>query len=321
MSLTRDAADSADSAATLAGRPSKVFVIDGNTQRLDGGAMFGNAPRAVWARWIAPDERHRIPLACRAMLVREDTGRLILFEAGIGSFFTPDLKDRYGVVEDRHVLLANLAKVGVEPDQIDIVVLSHLHFDHAGGLLTPYAADVPPALVFPNAHYIVSRPAWERANHPHARDRASFIPELNALLGNSSLELVEPPEAGRASPAPTLPATESTAQSATLGPFYRFHFSEGHTPGLLLTEVDLPDGPIVYAGDLIPGLPWVHLPITMGYDRFPERLIDEKEALLSDLVSRGGRLFFTHDPDHAIGRVTFDSHKGRYAATPEAPAP
>ena len=285
------------------GRPIELVPVAGNTQRLDGGAMFGNAPRAVWSKWIAPDERHRIPLACRALLVREDSGRIVLCEAGIGAFFAPPLRDRYGVVEDRHVLLDSLAALGVGPADIDVIALSHLHFDHAGGLLAPYEPGAAPRLVFPNASYVVSRPAWERALLPHARDRASFIPELQPLLeGTGRLELVNPGEASR-----------------TLGPGYRLHFSNGHTPGLMLVEVPAPEGPVVFAADLIPGVAWVHLPIPMGYDRDPELLLVEKATLLSDLVGRGGHLFFTHDPQHAQGRVAFDN--GRYGVLlPEARA-
>lgn len=281
------------------GRPIALFAIAGNTQRLDGGAMFGNAPRAVWSKWIAPDERHRIPLACRALLVHEDSGRHVLLETGIGAFFDPALRDRYGVVEDRHVLLDSLAAHGLTPADIDVIALSHLHFDHAGGLLAPYSRGAPLTLAFPNAHYVVSRPAWERALTPHARDRASFIPGLLPLIeATSRLELVTPGEPSR-----------------TLGPDYRLHFSDGHTPGLMLVEVPSPEGPVVFAADLIPGVPWVHLPITMGYDRHPELLIDEKARLLSDLVQRDGHLFFTHDPVHALGRVTFV--EGRYGVTPK----
>jgi glyoxylase-like metal-dependent hydrolase (beta-lactamase superfamily II) len=274
--------------------------IKGNTQRLDGGAMFGNAPRAVWERWIPPDDRHRIPLACRCLLV-DDDGKKILLETGIGAFFPPKLRDRYGVVEAEHVLLASLAAAGVTPEQIDVVVFSHLHFDHAGGALTAYQEGKPAELVFPRATFVVGKTAWERAQAPHARDRASFVPELNALLAASGrLEVV----AGE--------------HSQALGAGYRFHVSDGHTPGLLLTEVAMPDGPVVFAADLIPGRAWVHLPITMGYDRYPELLIDEKTRLLGDLVGRNGRLFFTHDPEVALSRVT-RGEDGRYLPVDDRP--
>jgi glyoxylase-like metal-dependent hydrolase (beta-lactamase superfamily II) len=195
-----------------------------------------------------------------------------------------------------------LAAIGVAPAQIDVVVLSHLHFDHAGGALTAYQEGAAPALVFPRATWVVGEEAWTRATAPHARDRASFIPELQPLLeATGRLERVK------------------GATSDVLGAGYRFHRSEGHTPGLLLAEVDMPAGPVVFAADLIPGKPWVHVPITMGYDRYPEKLIDEKTALLGELVGRHGRLFFTHDPTIAVGAVTRDA-KGRYSTTDDRAA-
>src|SRR3954466_13182304 len=126
----------------------KASSVHGNSQRLDGGAMFGNAPRALWSRWAAPDEAGRIALACRALLVEGD-GRRILFETGIGAFFAPELRERYGVVESEHVLLESLAGLGVSDRDVDVVVLSHLHFDHAGGLLAPYRSGKKPELLFP----------------------------------------------------------------------------------------------------------------------------------------------------------------------------
>ena len=93
----------------------KLWSLTGNSQQLDGGAMFGNAPKAVWSRWIAADAQNRIPLACRCLLAADANGRNILFETGIGAFFEPALRERYGVIEDRHVLLDSLAEAGLLP--------------------------------------------------------------------------------------------------------------------------------------------------------------------------------------------------------------
>src|SRR5678816_101117 len=170
----------------------KLWSIQGNSQKLDGGAMYGNAPRAVWSRWSPPDEQNRIALACRALLAHPLNGKTVLFETGIGAFFEPKLRERYGVVEERHVLLDSLAAAGFAHEDIDAVVLSHLHFDHAGGLLAPWQEGVAPQLLFPNATYIVGRECWERALNPHPRDRASFIAELQPLLLQSGrLEIVD----------------------------------------------------------------------------------------------------------------------------------
>lgn len=278
----------------------KLTSLLGNSQKLDGGAMFGNAPKAMWSQWYPCDDDNRIHLQCRCLLVQEEN-RIILFETGVGAFFDPKMKDRYGVQEDSHCLLDALSEQGLSPEDIDIVVLSHLHFDHAGGLLTPYQEGQEPELAFPNARFIVSEAAWQRANNPHARDRASFIPFLPELLETSGrLERVQ------------------GTRSATLGDNYRFHYSDGHTPGMLLTEITTDNGALVFAADLIPGTAWVHVPITMGYDRYPEMLIDEKRRLLADLTAREGRLFFTHDPDIAAARVE-QNEKGRYLAGDQQP--
>jgi len=283
----------------------KLWSIEGNSQRLDGGSMFGNAPRALWTRWAEPDDLNRIRLATRGLLATPLNGRTVLFEAGIGAFFEPAMRERFGVAEPQHVLLDSLREAGFDHADIDVVVLSHLHFDHVGGLLAPWREGRAPELLFPNATFVLGRKHWARACNPHPRDRASFIPELPGLLQASGrLEFVE----------------EGATSTPALGDAVRFHYSDGHTPGMMLAEIlgpetrdGQPHGGVVFCADLVPGLPWVHVPITMGYDRFPELLIDEKQAFLEDKLVRGVHLFFTHDPEIALAQLARDD-KGRFTA-------
>jgi len=275
----------------------RFYAIEGNSQRLDGGAMFGNCPKALWGQWTDVDDQNRIPLSCRALLVQTDEGQNVLFEAGVGAFFPPKLKDRFGVVEEEHMLLKNLAEVGVTEEDIHQVVLSHLHFDHCGGVLSAYG-EGEPRLLFPNAKFYVGKKHLERAQNPHLRDRASFYPEIiNALVNSGRLELVDGP----------------SHHEVTFG--VRFHYVSGHTPDLMTSLIETPAGLLVFVSDLIPAAPWVHLPITMGYDRYPELVVDEKKAFLEEMHQRDAMLFFTHDPKVALASIVQDE-KGRYSAQP-----
>lgn len=277
----------------------KVSTIAGNSQLLDGGAMFGNAPKALWSKWCSPDPLGRISLSCRSMLV-EVRGLKVLCEVGIGDFFSPKLKDRFGVRESGNLVIESLEQKGIHQDDIDVVILSHLHFDHAGGLLNNFE-DIENhghKLLFPRAQIVVSKEAFERAKSPHLRDRASFIPEMVNLLEHCGRLVI-------------LPSDQESLEC--LPPEFCFFHSNGHTPGQILTVVNGEAASMVYLGDVVPGIPWVHLPITMGYDRFPELLIEEKLALYNKFNSREWLGFFAHDKSYSGGRIDLDK-RGRYVA-------
>lgn len=277
-----------------------IYSIDGNGQKLDGGAMFGNAPQALWSRWYKPDSLNRVSLACRCLLVVSDDIP-VLFETGIGAFFHPDLATRYGVQDpQRHLLLENLEKAGFKEGDIRYVVLSHLHFDHAGGLLPTWdeMQKGKNDLRFPNAKYVTSQDAWNRALNPHPRDRASFIPELQkALIESGRLTLISG----------DLPSEELPSKLS-------FHYSHGHTPGQMHSLFSGEREKVFFCGDLIPGTPWLNTPITMGYDRFPELIIDEKQKLSDIALKEKWLLFYTHDPEFAASRCQINA-KGKFEAS------
>ncbi|MEC9282342.1 MAG: MBL fold metallo-hydrolase [Bdellovibrionota bacterium] len=267
--------------------------IEGNTQKLDGGAMFGNAPRAMWQKWIEPDDLGRIPLNCRCFLI-EFKDRKILFETGVGAFFEPKLADRYGIQNsDKHMLLDSLQKHGLKHTDITDIILSHLHFDHAGGLF-PSFAEIEAGnkdILFPNANFYVGEEAFQRNKNPHPRDRASFLPQLPDLLEKSGrLILVKDAD---------------TFFDGHLS----FRLSHGHTPGQLLGIFKGNNEQMIFCGDLVPGSHWVHIPITMGYDRYAEKVIDEKALLYKEMDLDKTIFCFTHDPFMSAGKITMNEKK------------
>jgi glyoxylase-like metal-dependent hydrolase (beta-lactamase superfamily II) len=277
----------------------KCYSIEGNRQWLDGGAMFGNAPKTLWSKWIECDEFNRIPLACRGLLVKAEN-KTVLFETGIGYFMEPKLAGRFGIEGKNHILLENLKKNGVQDEDVDYVILSHLHFDHAGGLVPIWPGIENPDWLphFPNAKYVVSKTQFERSIAPHPRDRASYIVGLNTKLQESNrLILIE----------------NNQSEFADLKGLVSFFFTDGHTPGLMHSIIHGENEKIFFAADLIPGISWIHLPIVMGYDRFPEQTVNEKKIVLEKAVAENWLLFYTHDIQVVASQIK-RNERGRFEA-------
>lgn len=285
-------------APTTYGNSIQISSVEGNSQKLDGGAMFGNAPRALWSRWFVSDELGRIELACRSFLV-EVAGLRVLLEAGVGAFFDPEMSSRYGISAGGNLLLKNLADIGVSPAQIDFVILSHLHFDHAGGIVGAFGSDLQGQIVFPNAQFIVSDAAWQRAFSPHPRDRASYLSQVLEPLSKSGRVIK------------VAKGEKFPDALARLG--FGYFLSDGHTPGQLHTTIETPESKVVFCGDLIPGVAWINPSITMGYDRYPELLIDEKSWLFGKPQLEKMLLLYTHDPKVVCSGVE-KAEKGKMTA-------
>jgi glyoxylase-like metal-dependent hydrolase (beta-lactamase superfamily II) len=259
--------------------------------RLDGGAMFGVVPRPLWEKTTSPDERGRIVLAMRPLLVRGV--RTLLIDAGLGDKENEKFCDIYGVDRARHLDHA-LADAGVSPDDIDIVLATHLHFDHAGGFtMRDQTGRVRPR--FPRARYVVRRGEWEDATHPHERNRASYrFDNFVPLAEVGVLEMVDADQ--------------------TIMPGVRVRRTGGHTMHHQVVWIESGRDRAVYAADLIPTA--AHLPNAwiMGYDLYPMDTLAAKKTLFRDMLERQTLLFFDHDPLVAAGYLT--EQNGTHALRP-----
>lgn len=250
---------------------------------LDGGAMFGVVPRALWQRHIAPDERGRVGLALRTLLIEElDGPRKILVDTGIGQKWDAKLADIYGVDHSRLELERSLAELGLQPEDITDVLLTHLHFDHAGGATKKVGDKLVPT--FGEARYHVQRRNLEWAQNPTEKDRASYRPDnYEPLLEHGVLELLDGP--------------------GTWLPGIELILSDGHTQAMQLPHVFGPEGHLTYCADLIPTAAHVALPWIMAYDNQPLVTLEEKRALLERVCREDWVLFFEHDPEGAAATV------------------
>ena len=265
-----------------------ISLFDGYI-RLDGGAMFGVVPKPLWQRQAPPDDRGRILLAMRPLIVRGT--RTMLIDAGLGDKDDAKFHDIYGV-DRRRNLDTTLAEAGLRPEDIDIVLASHLHFDHCGGFTYRDASGaIRPK--FPHAQYIVRRGEWDDATHTHERNRASYLPDNYVPLADAGvLQLVD--------------------DDVTIMPGVRVKRTGGHCMHHQIIYIESKGETAIFAADLVPTT--AHLPNAwiMGYDLYPMDTLAAKKAFFADVAAKNALVFFEHDPSVAAARIREDKGKRTY---------
>lgn len=251
-----------------------VHTLETGRFALDGGAMFGVIPKTLWSRKHPADELNRIDLALRILMLVGDR-RVILVDTGIGNKFPPKHQEMYAIDLEQSNLIKSLAEHGLSPDDVTDVVLTHLHFDHAGGA-TKIDGDRPvPA--FKNALYHTQQKNLDWANSRNERDRASYLPEnYQPLLDNEQLRLLQ----GEGEILPGVSAW----------------LSDGHTIGQQLVKVSDGQQSLIYCADIIPTASHLGLPFIMGYDLQPLLTMEEKRRLLKQAADEDWVIVFEHDP-------------------------
>jgi glyoxylase-like metal-dependent hydrolase (beta-lactamase superfamily II) len=273
----------------------RCHTLEGGRQRLDGGAMFGVVPWTLWKTRIEPDDRNRIPLAMRCVLVEHQDG-LVLIDTALGNKEDAKFLDIYGVenqgLEGATQLEDALASAGFLPRDVKWVINTHLHFDHAGGNTTmdPDLENDPRRHVrptFPNATYVVQRGDLEFARHTNERTRASYLSHnFEPVAAANRWRLLD--------------------GDTEVLPGISVRLTPGHVPfhqSVLLRDQG---ETAVFVGDLIPTTAHLPLPWIMGYDLEPLRTLESKRALLAEAVSGSWRLIFEHDPKVAVARAVGD---------------
>lgn len=265
-----------------------VSVITG-TIRLDGGAMFGVVPKVLWQPSTDVDDRNRIRLATRTLLAVDRTNeRVILVDTGCGTKWAADEAERFAISHDRDAIPNALSARGLSTDDITDVVITHLHFDHNGGVTDWFDdPDGPTELHYPKARHWIHRKHWEHACHPGPKDRASFMDRDFAMLADAGvLNFVD----GQ-SPDPPFEGLE-------------WFVSHGHTPYQLHPVFGNGSQRLLFVGDIAPTVAHLRLGWVMAFDVQPVVTVEEKEAVFRRCFDEGLLLAFPHDPE--IGGVSID---------------
>ena len=274
----------------------RVEVVPGGEFRLDGGAMFGVVPRALWQRAAPPDEQNRVRLNTNCLYVQA-AGERVLVETGMGDKWSPRHREMYGVGAGPALAESLFERTGRRPEDVTIVVNTHLHFDHAGGNTTLDAQGraVP---AFPNARYFVSHSEYEHAEAPHERDRASYLPEnWRPLAESGQLELKE--------------AEYEVVPGLTL------ETVPGHSRTMQCVRLRRGGRTLYGFADLVPTRAHVPLAWVMGYDLYPVETLEAKRRLLPQAAVEGWLCLFYHDSAEPLARVVEEG--GKLRAVSEQP--
>jgi glyoxylase-like metal-dependent hydrolase (beta-lactamase superfamily II) len=247
------------------------IILDGHVL-LDGGAMFGVVPRTLWEKKSAPDARNRITLSMNCLLIQTG-GKRILVETGAGGKMDPKLRNIYGL--DGPSLVSGLEKCDLHPEQIDIVINTHLHFDHCGGNTRIEKDKVVP--VFPNARFYVQRGEFTHATHPNERDHASYFRENYEPLERAGmLTLLD--------------------GDSVIAPGVEVVVVPGHTAHMQCVKLTGGGKTAFFFSDLVPTTAHLPLPWIMGYDLYPVTTLENKKRWIPQVVKEGWLVLFAHDP-------------------------
>jgi len=248
---------------------------------LDGGAMFGVVPKTLWEKKFPADKKNRIKLALNSILIKT-AKELILVETGIGGDLNPKFYDYYSV-ERKPGLVLSLEKLGYQAEDIDLVVNTHLHFDHCGGNTSKNekGEDAP---TFPKARYIIQKGEWEDALHPSERDKASYLEQnFLPLKKHGLLQLVD--------------GNKEISEGVEV------IVVPGHTSRHQCLKVSTGGKVFFFLGDLVPTSAHVGLSYIMSYDLFPQQTLENKREYFEQAIEEDWILAFNHDPEHFFGKV------------------
>jgi glyoxylase-like metal-dependent hydrolase (beta-lactamase superfamily II) len=275
----------------------EVRHLHGGNFYLDGGAMFGVVPKPLWEKKTAADARNRILLAGNVLLLRV-AGENVLVETGNGTTWDTKLRNIYGI-EEGDPLRASLAKAGLEPGDIDVVINTHLHFDHAGG--NTRRMNGSDELAFPNAEYVVQRGELEHAENPSERDRASYVAHAFAPVT----------EAGRWR---LLDRTSEPEDGTEILPGVTAISIPGHNATIQAVKISGGGRTLLAVADLIPTRHHLPLPWIMGYDLYPLQTLETKRKWIARIAREKWLVAFGHDAEHPVG--TLHEHDGKMEFSP-----